>query len=180
LNLSKNGESWTSSSFHPHFLSSELSDFGHKIIRLNFAGQSCTMGNYGDTRLHLERIKSESSRNAGAGSVRTNYLSEIESVCRSIAADHGMEIRILQSNHEGESIDWIHEARSEGAGIVINPAAFATPKDLWELNQQLGRPMRGRTYFFLQTTLDYKTTVETQPPHKTESGKRFWIKGQDG
>jgi hypothetical protein len=79
-----------------------------------------------------------------------------------------------------ESIDWIHEARSEGAGILINPAAFATPKDLWELNQQLGRTMRGQTYFFLQTTLDYKTTVETQHPHKTESGKRFWVKGQDG
>jgi hypothetical protein len=33
-----------------------------------------------------------------------------------------------------------------------------TPKDLWKLNQQLGRTMRGRTCFFLQTTLDYKTT----------------------
>ena len=55
-----------------------------------------------------------------------------------------------------------------------------TPKDLWELNQQLGRTMIGRTYFFLQTTLDCETTVETQPPHKTESGKRFWVKGQDG
>ena len=55
-----------------------------------------------------------------------------------------------------------------------------TPKDLWELNQQLGHTMRGRTYFFLQTTLDYKTTVETQPPHKAESGKRFWVEGQNG
>jgi 3-dehydroquinate dehydratase II len=26
--------------------------------------------------------------------------------------------------HEGELIDWIHEARSQGAGILINPAAF--------------------------------------------------------
>ena len=39
-----------------------------------------------------------------------------------------------------------------------------TPNDLSELNQQLGRTMRGRTYFFLRTALDYKTTVETQPP----------------
>ena len=52
-----------------------------------------------------------------------------------------------------------------------------TPKDLWELNQQLGRTMRGQTYFFLQTTLDYKTTVETQTPHKTESGKRLLGRG---
>jgi hypothetical protein len=55
-----------------------------------------------------------------------------------------------------------------------------TPQDLWELNQQLGRTMRGRTYFSLQTTLDYKTTVETQPPHKTKSGKRLWVEGRDG
>jgi Leu/Phe-tRNA-protein transferase len=55
-----------------------------------------------------------------------------------------------------------------------------TPNDLWELNQQLGRTMRARTYFILRTTLDYKTTVETQPPYKTKSGKRFWVKGQDG
>ena len=55
-----------------------------------------------------------------------------------------------------------------------------TPNDLWKLNQQLARTMRGRTYFFLQTTPDYETTVETQPPHKTESGKRFWVEGQDG
>jgi hypothetical protein len=40
--------------------------------------------------------------------------------------------------------------------------------------------MRWRTYFFLQMTLDYKPTVETQPPLKTESGKRFWVEGQDG
>ena len=51
-------------------------------------------------------------------------LGEIESACRSVAAEHGMEIRFLQSNHEGELIDWIHEARSEGASILINPAAF--------------------------------------------------------
>jgi 3-dehydroquinate dehydratase II len=51
-------------------------------------------------------------------------LGEIESACRSAAADHGMEIKFLQSNHEGDLIDWIHEARSEGASILINPAAF--------------------------------------------------------
>jgi 3-dehydroquinate dehydratase II len=53
-------------------------------------------------------------------------LGEIESACRSVAADHGMEIRFRQSNHEGELIDWIHAARSEGAGILINPAASHT------------------------------------------------------
>ncbi len=37
----------------------------------------------------------------------------------------GVEAVILQSNHEGDLVDYIQEARSEGAcGIVINPAAY--------------------------------------------------------
>jgi 3-dehydroquinate dehydratase-2 len=51
-------------------------------------------------------------------------LAEIESACRSLAAAHGLEIKFLQSNHEGQLIDWIHEARGQGASILINPAAF--------------------------------------------------------
>lgn len=41
------------------------------------------------------------------------------------AAMSGWELRCLQSNHEGELIDAIHEARSDGTElIVINPAAY--------------------------------------------------------
>ncbi|MEM7130170.1 MAG: type II 3-dehydroquinate dehydratase [Chloroflexota bacterium] len=34
------------------------------------------------------------------------------------------EIKILQSNHEGVLIDFIHEARLWADGILINPGAF--------------------------------------------------------
>ena len=33
-------------------------------------------------------------------------------------------MRFLQSNHEGQIVDWIHEARGAAAGIAINPAAY--------------------------------------------------------
>lgn len=49
-------------------------------------------------------------------------LADVEALCRNTAAPH--EIRFLQSNWEGQLIDWIHEARQDGAGIVINPAAL--------------------------------------------------------
>jgi 3-dehydroquinate dehydratase-2 len=49
-------------------------------------------------------------------------LADVEALCRAAAAPH--DIRFLQSNWEGQLIDWIHEARLDGAGIVINPAAL--------------------------------------------------------
>jgi 3-dehydroquinate dehydratase-2 len=51
-------------------------------------------------------------------------LADIEAMCdRSAAADsHGIIFR--QSNHEGQIIDWIHEARREADAIVINAGAY--------------------------------------------------------
>ena len=35
-----------------------------------------------------------------------------------------MEVHIMQSNHEGEIIDAIHEARESADALIINPGAF--------------------------------------------------------
>ena len=40
------------------------------------------------------------------------------------AAEHGVTLRILQSNHEGALIEAIHEARRWADGILINPGAL--------------------------------------------------------
>ena len=41
------------------------------------------------------------------------------------AAKHGLAIEFRQSNHEGEIIDWIQQARAEkAAGLIINPAGY--------------------------------------------------------
>ena len=41
-----------------------------------------------------------------------------------IAREHTVELRILQSNHEGPLIDALHAARTWAEGVLINPGAF--------------------------------------------------------
>lgn len=50
-------------------------------------------------------------------------LDDVETACRALLPE-GVGLRMLQSNHEGQLIDWIHEARGAAAAIVINPGAF--------------------------------------------------------
>jgi len=52
-------------------------------------------------------------------------LAEIEAKVAEVAAESGLQVRSVQSNHEGELIDAIHAARADCAGIVINPAAYS-------------------------------------------------------
>lgn len=52
----------------------------------------------------------------------SDTLEDVEHLCRNVAGGH--EIRFLQSNWEGQIVDWIHEARDKAAAIVINPGAL--------------------------------------------------------
>jgi 3-dehydroquinate dehydratase-2 len=51
-------------------------------------------------------------------------LEDVRAACAALAAELGLAIDLRQSNHEGELVDWIHEAREKAAGIIINPAAY--------------------------------------------------------
>jgi len=51
-------------------------------------------------------------------------LEEINQHLRDEAAKRSMEVRFLQSNHEGEIIGAIHDAVQWADGIVINPGAY--------------------------------------------------------
>ena len=51
-------------------------------------------------------------------------LADVEAACSALAASLGLDLRALQSNHEGQIIDWVHEAREAAAGIIINPGAY--------------------------------------------------------
>lgn len=51
-------------------------------------------------------------------------LLDVENMCKKRAAEFNYEIDFRQSNHEGELVDWIQEARDKACGIIINAAAF--------------------------------------------------------
>jgi len=54
----------------------------------------------------------------------TDTLQGIDLQLESLAKERGAELRSVQSNHEGELIDCIQEARDWADGLVINPGAF--------------------------------------------------------
>ncbi|MFL0566484.1 type II 3-dehydroquinate dehydratase [Microbacterium sp. 179-I 1D1 NHS] len=51
-------------------------------------------------------------------------LADVEALVERTAAESGFEVRAVQSNHEGVLIDAIHAARTDCAGIVINPGGL--------------------------------------------------------
>src|ERR1700722_10417262 len=54
-------------------------------------------------------------------------LADVEKLCQAPAQRHGLTVVFRQSNHEGQIVDWIQEARAEkAAGLVLNPAGFTT------------------------------------------------------
>ena len=55
----------------------------------------------------------------------TRTLPEIEIMLQKVAAELGVEMEFMQSNHEGVLVDCVAEAITGGVdGIVINPAAY--------------------------------------------------------
>ncbi len=52
-------------------------------------------------------------------------LADVEALCHETAAQCGLTVDFRQSNHEGELITWIHEAREAADAIVINPAGYS-------------------------------------------------------
>jgi 3-dehydroquinate dehydratase II len=54
----------------------------------------------------------------------TTTLAEINARLQALAAELGVELEILQSNHEGTLIDKLHERIDTVAGALLNPAGL--------------------------------------------------------
>jgi 3-dehydroquinate dehydratase-2 len=52
-------------------------------------------------------------------------LQDVERLCRDAAKQHKLDVEFRQSNHEGELVDWIHEAAAKkAAGVVLNAGGY--------------------------------------------------------
>ena len=51
-------------------------------------------------------------------------LADVEAACRKQCTELGLTLKFAQSNAEHQLIDWIHEAREQGAAVVINAGAY--------------------------------------------------------
>lgn len=54
----------------------------------------------------------------------SDTLDDVVALATRTAADAGLSLRHLQTNHEGEMIDAVHAARGTVSGIVINPGGW--------------------------------------------------------
>ncbi len=69
-------------------------------------------------------------------------LKEIEADCIAAGEAQGLAVDFRQTNHEGVLVDWIQEAATGAAGIVMNPGAYThTSVALQDAIRAAGRPV---------------------------------------
>lgn len=54
----------------------------------------------------------------------TTTLEDIEGSAVALGKDLGLAIDFRQTNHEGQLVDWLQEARTEADAVILNAAAF--------------------------------------------------------
>lgn len=54
----------------------------------------------------------------------TTTLADIDAALKVEGEKLGLDVRALQSNHEGALIDALHDARTWAAGVLINPGGY--------------------------------------------------------
>ena len=51
-------------------------------------------------------------------------LGEVETLCAARAKSHDLSVVFLQSNKEGELVEFLQEARSMASGVILNAAGY--------------------------------------------------------
>lgn len=67
-------------------------------------------------------------------------LADLDAALRARAAELGLELKVVQSNHEGVLIDTLHAERSGLDGVVVSPAGLFGSHPLMEALEAVGVP----------------------------------------
>ena len=51
-------------------------------------------------------------------------ISELETRIYEWAANLGLRVRCRQTNHEGQFVEWCHDALDSADGVIVNPGAW--------------------------------------------------------
>ncbi|MCB1149902.1 type II 3-dehydroquinate dehydratase [bacterium] len=54
---------------------------------------------------------------------RTTYA-ELTDRCQAVGRELGLDVVCRQSAHEGDLVDWLHQADAEAAAVILNAAAY--------------------------------------------------------
>ena len=67
-------------------------------------------------------------------------LTQLDAALRARATELGLELTILQSNHEGVLLDTLHAERARVAGVVVSPASLFGSYPLRDGLEAVGLP----------------------------------------
>ena len=69
-------------------------------------------------------------------------LAEIGKRVAARAKGHGLAVVFRQSNHEGDLLDWLQEARSKAVGVILNAGGYShTSVALLDAARALEKPL---------------------------------------
>jgi 3-dehydroquinate dehydratase II len=69
-------------------------------------------------------------------------LAEIGQAVKARAKTRGLTVTFRHSNHEGELIDWLQEARTKACGVILNAAGLShTSVSLLDAARALDKPL---------------------------------------
>lgn len=72
----------------------------------------------------------------------TTTLADISAMLAAAAGPLGLRTDLRQTNHEGQMIDWLHEARNDTHAVILNPGGWThTSVALHDAVKAIGTPV---------------------------------------
>jgi 3-dehydroquinate dehydratase-2 len=68
---------------------------------------------------NLNRLGSREPGIYGTGS-----YADLTALCERTGKENGLDVEVRQTNHEGQLVEWLHEAADAGAAVVLNAGAW--------------------------------------------------------